>query len=222
MAIALVANTALRSTTNNNVTTAAIDTTGATLLVVVVADQAGVTTTLTDSKTNTWTGLTVRTETNAEVRIFYAANPTVGTGHTFTGTSTGGFPALAVLAFSGVATVSPFDVQNGVTQTTGTSVATGSITPTAANEVLVGGISLGAAGITVSSVTSPMILQANLASTANAYGVGSAYEIQTTATARNLTWVLSASSNAAAAIASFKEATAAASRLRPFMMQHSG
>jgi hypothetical protein len=215
---ALVASTAVLTTNNNTATTAAITTTGATLLVAVIADQAGVATTLTDSKTNSWTGLTTITGGNAEVRLYYAANPTVGTGHTFTATSTGAFPALAVLAFSGVALTSPFDVQSGAFDNNGSALtlAMGSITPGVANEVLVGGLCMGKAGVNIASVSTNFTLLDNFTATATAYGVASAYELQTTATARNLTWTTTVGgTNMAGAVASFKEPVGPATKAPP-------
>jgi hypothetical protein len=217
MPIAFVANTALRSTDNNNVTTPAMNTTGANFLVVVVADDQAVPMTLTDSKANTWTGLTSRVENFCQVQIFYATNPTVGSGHTFTATSTVAYPALAVLAFSGVATTSPFDVETGNTAFAFTTfLACGPLTPTAANEVLVGGINQSASSVTSISASAPFTTVDALPSTPAAYGVASAYEIQTTATTRDLTWSWTGnSSSAVVAIAAFKALAGPATKAPP-------
>jgi hypothetical protein len=48
-------------------------------------------------------------------RLYYAANPTVGSGHTFSYTGASNFSSIFVAAFSGVATSSPFDKENGAT-----------------------------------------------------------------------------------------------------------
>jgi hypothetical protein len=216
VAYALVANTSLGSTTSNNVTTASINTSGSTILFVIVADWVGAATTVTDSKTNTWNPRVNQAANDTQVQLYYAINPTVGSGHTFTGTSTGGFPALAVLAFSGGDTSAPFDVQSaGGAGGSVTSVAAGSLTPSAANDVLIAGSAMGTAGVTVSSVDAGFTLLDNLAATANAYGVASAYQIQTTATARNPTFTLSGSTNAAAVLNAFKEAVGAATKAPP-------
>lgn len=217
MPIALVAHTARLSTDNNNVTTVAINTTGANFLAVVVADDQAVATTLTDSKANTWTGLTTFQEDQSQVQLYYATNPTVGSGHTFTATSTLSYPGLAVLAFSGVATTSPFDVEKGSQAYAYTTFQnTGNMTPTAANEVLVGGISQDAAGVTGISASAPFTTADALVTTANAYGVASAYEIQTTATTRDLTWTFTGNPSSCAIVqAAFKALAGPATKAPP-------
>ena len=107
------AHTGAASANNNSVTTSAIDTTSADLIVVAVAwsvDEAPAT--VTDSKSNTWSGTTRYSGGsggNANIYLFYCVSPTVGSGHTFSFTDTGGFPAIAVVAVSGVNTGSPLD-----------------------------------------------------------------------------------------------------------------
>jgi hypothetical protein len=105
MSYALVAHTFQPSTDNNTITTGtALNTTGASLLVVGYSYFSGTTHVISDSKGNTWTNDAVFATNGggAECRISYCRNPTsVGTGHTFTDTTTGGFPCLYVAAFSG-------------------------------------------------------------------------------------------------------------------------
>src|SRR5258705_8700383 len=94
----------------NTSTTASLNTTGATLLVIHVGYLASIPPAISDSKGNTWVGLTIASTTvsNAD-RLYYVANPTVGTGHTFTFTGTGVLAEMVAAAFSGVITVAPFD-----------------------------------------------------------------------------------------------------------------
>ncbi len=102
MAFALVANAG-----SGSGTTSAVDTTGADLLVAAVAyfDGAG---TVTDSKGNTWTGLTPATPGSGRAcRLLYCVPTSVGGGHTFSTPS--GFGGLCVSAWSGVDTATPFD-----------------------------------------------------------------------------------------------------------------
>ncbi len=212
MAIAVIANTAAGSTTGDNVTTGAINTTGANFLVLVVAslDNTGVT--ISDSKANTWTPRTNRVGT-PDLQV-YDANATgtaiVGTGHTFTATSTAQMPALAVIAFSGVATAAIFDVENGTSFAGVASVQPGSVTPTVNNEVLVTGLSNDVAqlGPTIDTGFTRSDFVDFVATLTN--GVAMAYKIQTTAGAENPTWSWTFASNGAVSMATFKAAVAAA------------
>lgn len=210
MAYSLIANTGTGSVDGNTVTTAGINTTGANLLVVVLSDFDDGTTTLQDSRTNTWTGLTARRAADGtRVRIYYVASPSVGAAHTFTATKDTNqtFPGLCVAAFSGGHTA-PFDQQNGGTTAGATTLQTGSVTPSENNELLIAGISF------FSSDPATINSAFNIANALDVddFGGGSmgcalAYQIQTTATARNPTWTILTSA-AAAAIATFKESAA--------------
>ncbi len=143
MAIAVVSSVLLpRGVTG--ATSSSIDTTGATLLVMGLAGFQIVANsyTISDSKGNTWTPLTAKdtgAAHEARTQLFYVANPTVGTGHTFDWAYAGyGNATAAVIAFSDCLTVSPFDQQNGFgTNSEVSTVQPGSITPTEDNEVVV-------------------------------------------------------------------------------------
>lgn len=208
MAYSFTFETDARSTNNNSVTTSSTDTTGATLIVIACVHEAAGAVAPTDSKGNTWTALTRYKHASCGVDFYYCVNPTVGSGHTFTLSSTGDFPAIAVVGFSGAA-ASPFDGVNGSNGGT-TSTATGNLTPSE-NDCLV--VTAGGFNSTnTPSVSSPFSsnVTAALGGTANAYGIGLAYEIQTTATLRNATWT-SGAGGMAVTIAAFKAAAAAAS-----------
>lgn len=97
--MSLLAHTIKTATGGSGITSDAIDTTGATLLVAIVAGQTIESGTVTDSKGNTWTQLTVPDSSGTRLRLSYCLSPTVGTGHTFSTTST--FATLAVAAFDG-------------------------------------------------------------------------------------------------------------------------
>lgn len=108
-----------------SITTPAIDTTGADLLVVTYTrffDVGPAATPITDSKGNTWVASTAELGDPGGlgfVRQFHAANPIVGTGHTFTFTlAAAGFPSVAASAFSGVVLSSPLDKTASGTDTT--------------------------------------------------------------------------------------------------------
>jgi hypothetical protein len=127
---------------NGSQTSAGINTTGATLLVAAQSTAYNhnpcASGSVSDSKSNTWTAIQ---EYNAggsaggSVCIWYAANPTVGTGHTFS--SDGYYSTTFFAAFSGVAASTPLDVQTGATSTSAHAVNTGSVTPGANYEVCV-------------------------------------------------------------------------------------
>src|SRR5574341_912330 len=210
MAIALVVSTIkAASASTSSVTSDAVDTTGSSLLVVAVSSYAVVAVaTVTDSKSNTWTQLTTRTDPGANLSrqtLYYAQNPTVGTGHTFTASTspTASFPAIGVYAFSGTATTAVFDVENGNGADAVTSIQPGSVTPTQNNEVVVAAlcfessdtISIGS-GFTLSDQV-PWVVNVN-------FGLAIAYKIQTTAGAENPTWSWTTSDDIATAIATFK------------------
>lgn len=200
--IALISSTQVGSTNGTSVTTSGIDTTGATIIVINAVTLGGGTPT--DSKSNTWTALTAQTapvSTNRS-QLFYAVNPTVGTAHTFSLTAT--VPALSVLAFSGVVTSLPFDVQNGAAADTVTTLSTGSVTPSEDNEVVVSGLSIGG------SLASDYVIDNGFTATTyipvvggQHFGSGIAYKIQTTAAAVNPAWS-GTSASFACTIASFK------------------
>lgn len=98
--ISLVAHIGAASTNTNGFTTGVIDTTGASLIVLVLADNDG-SSALSDSRGNTWVSAVGPSGVGPRSRIFYATNPNVGAGHTFTVTASGKSPSLFVLAFSG-------------------------------------------------------------------------------------------------------------------------
>jgi len=207
MAFSLINHVVKQSTDTNGGTSSAIDTTGANLLILALADYALVTAgTVSDSKSNSWTGLTVQINAVQRIRLFYVINPIVGSGHTFTVTSTGGFPVWAVQAWSGAATTAPFDVQNGAANDTpGTTIATGSITPTQNDSLVVATMnseSPTTTSITVDSGMTDSDMVASVAATA--FGIEFSYKIQTASAAINPTFTTNATeNNHAAVIASF-------------------
>ncbi len=197
----------------NGFTTGAIDTTGADLIVLVTSWVDPFTPgTPTDSKGNSYTGLTTRTNTNDNaVRIWYKQAPIVGSGHTFTANGNGTYQTLCAMAFSGSVST-PFDVENGGPSSgTVTSLATGSITPTQDNELVIAAVSyddttsLSIGGSFTIADQGAFVLN-------NAVGGALAYLIQTTAAAANPTWSWTNSQKASAAIASFKAAAVGGSR----------
>jgi hypothetical protein len=208
--IALVAHISGNSNDTNGFTTGAIDTTGANFIVVGVHLGGGGTGALSDSKSNTWTGLTQYNSGNGfYVQLFYSESPTVGSGHTFSISGSANYPSLTMAAFSGVAS-SSFDVQNGNGIGFGHPISTGSVTPGQANELLIAALSYNVHS--AASIGSGFTLVENVFSPSFGYvESGLAYLIETTATAQNPSFSWGATdSQASAAIASFKAAAAAA------------
>lgn len=203
MAIAYVAG--VTGAGANATTSGAIDTTGANLLVMVQSFYTGGSApAASDSKSNTWTKLTEWGGAGTEAcAIWYAKNATVGSGHTFTGGATGAFTAFSVFSFSGCDTTAPFDLENGSTTVTNTTVQSGAITPSANNYLVVAGTMN--AGSVISSIDGGFsaIQKVDYAGGTNE-GCGASYLIQTTATTANPTWTHSVSTHLIAVIASFK------------------
>ncbi len=197
MAFTLLTHTAAQGTTAT-VTTAAIDTRGANLIIVVL-DEIGITT-LTDSASNTWS-TAASIAVNTTLRIFYVLNPTTSATHTFTQPSVASsFPGIAVACFSGAAAAAVADQVSTGTESTGTTHACGSLTPTVDGELII--YALGnnflTAAIDIGTIANVLPLISNVSE-----GVGLAYEIQATAAARNATWTISNSQTITIA-ASFK------------------
>lgn len=209
MAYTLVAHGIFGSPDKNGFTSSSLNTTGADLLVLGgLADNASYT--LTDSKGNS-----IATATGATTSIFgitssiyYVKAPTVGSGHTWTLTGTSGDFAFAVLAFSGSDQTAPLDQTNGTASSFGSTVQPGSITPGQANELLVtfciDGDDTNAFSVDSGFTIADQLLQVN----GGHKGLAIAYQIQTTATARNPTWTLGSGNLFGADIASFKLASA--------------
>jgi hypothetical protein len=198
MAYAYISSAGERSSSGSGFTTGSSTTSGD-LIVVTVAEATGTTSTVTDSKSNTYTALTTRAAANGQTTIYYCQAPTVGSSHTWSFTGSFTFPSIAMAWFSG-STTTPFDQQNGAGGST--SLATGSITPTQDNELII--VTMAWPGTQTMSVDSSVILAQNLPQASNGDGIGLGYLIQTSAAAINPTVTLSGSQFLAVAIASFK------------------
>lgn len=207
MTIALVVSVAKQGAVAG-VTTTAIDTTGCDLLVANIFFSHGAkpAALVTDSKSNTWTAATKRNSTDAANRFYWCQPTSVGSGHTFTVGPPNCFGGIIVLGFSGVKASSPLDQENGANSSSASSLATGSVTPTEDDELLI------YAATTSGNINSVDV--GTLEQTANGiggttYGGGVGYEIQTTATARNPSFSASVTNQMAASILTFKAEPAA-------------
>lgn len=207
MAIALIGTDSAGANNANHVTTPGFDTTGANLIVIgVTSDVGGGTPTPTDFYGNTWTALTQATTSGgARVRLFYCANPTVGTGHTVDLNSANTFPSLLVIALSGAKPSSPFDVENGNAFNTATAISPGIVTPSLDGEIVITllAVDVGATYAIDSSFVTP--IQVNFVNGQH-YGSALSYIIQTTAGAVTPNWSSWSATDCATVIATFKAA----------------
>lgn len=221
MAIAHVVNTRQSSSDGENVTTGAIDTTGANLIILTVSISPSSAFTISDNKTNTWTALTASSSSTVKCQLYYAENATVGSGHTFTCDSgSGAFPQIAVAAFSGAATSSVFDQQNGATAASA-PISTGSVTPSADNELLITGLSWAGGGV-VMAINSSFTITGQAPESGAAWGCALAYLLQGAAAATNPSWSASSGSpsNLATRIGTFKEPGAGGGSTQPPRSMH--
>ena len=213
MAYALITSTSKAAAVNTTVTTDAIDSSGGNFAVVNVGSYNAGTVVLTDSKSNTWNGLTnrVNVATGQTQRLFYTQGGTFGTNHTFKAEDLvlPIYPSIEVLIFSG-AVASPFDQEAGADGSGINTLATGSLTPSENNCLVVTGLghennSSGAVAASSPFDTNDIMV---------AYGAGTnegsgiSYEIQTSATARNPSWSITNNAGMAVTLAVFKAAAA--------------
>lgn len=167
----------------NGATTPAINTTASSGYFVSVVHDKNVAVTVSDSQSLTWHALTVQTSTLHKSRLYWATG-SGSSAHTFTVSGTASLAAICVQAYRNVA-ASPFDQENGGAAVgTVLDYATGSVTPSMNNEVLIA--CLGFDNIDTIAVDSSFIItnQVNFSTGVN-YGNALAYKIQTTAGAEN-------------------------------------
>lgn len=194
---------------NDTYSTGSIDTSPADLLVLTFADVFDDASPPTPSDTygNTWLEARDQSPFGQASRIFYAENPTVGTGHTATLTGTDQFGSGQLSAFSGAATSSVLDQTNENLSFGSASVQPGSVTPGEDGELIVVHFTfdVGTGGMPTadSGFVSPMYGDVGIGGTY--LGSGVSYLIQTAAGAVNPTLTrVSGSSNNYATIATFK------------------
>lgn len=221
MAVTLIGSgvSASSSDGGNSVTTGSYDTTGANFIVAIVsADSAATDYTVTDNKSNGNATQAVREPVAGLSAIWFWANPTVGSGHTFSVNKVTNkpFPAIDVYAFSGMATASVLDGTqvNSAFNAGTTSLATGSVTPSANGYLVIAG--LGSDGAILATIDSGFTTPVSLPFVGgNAYQLSSAYLIQGTAGAVNPLWQWVNSAGSCATIAVFKAAASGGTTLTP-------
>lgn len=205
MAIVFIAQ--VKGNGNDAFTTGSMDTSGASLLVATFTDI--VLPTITDTYSNTWVQAKRYFPFAYSSNIYYAWNPIVGAGHSFTFTATDQFGSGQVSAFSGVDTsANPLDQTNENLAFGSTTVTPGTVTPTTDGQLVVAHDAFDntSAMETVNGgFTSPAF--GDLGSGGVYVGSGTTYLIQTTAAAANPTLTLANAPNRYATIATFKAST---------------
>lgn len=191
----------------NGGTSAALASTGD-ILWLAVSTDSGVTLVagdISDSNSNTW--VLVGTTPNGgftRIHLFVAKNAVTGSGHTFTVTKASCYAAMCVFSASNSDTTSPTD-QTNAAGTTGTSIASGSVTPSVDDEIVISCLADDNGGaITDPSGFTHLDTQAHIGSTS--YGCSMAYKIQTTAGAENPSWTVASSTGITTAVGTFKSA----------------
>lgn len=196
------------STNGNDATTPALDTTGRDWAAVCVAWYGGGAITVSDSKSNTpWNALTQRTVgTPANVRWYWAALTSVGSGHTFNVTGSGIFPSIGVITASG-AHATPFDLESaGGGGDSITSAQPGNMTPNNDDSLIIAGLCCYAGSATAIDSGFTGAFQAYSAGNAMSLGIG--YLLQAGSPAAvNPAFTISSSSSATAAGGVFRPAT---------------
>lgn len=232
----VVASTVKGYTTNTNVTTDAINTTGATAIVACVGNDGtthNVSTTFSDSKSNTWTAAATASTADSQILTFYSLQPTVGSGHTFTfSNATANNPVLAVIAVSrNDAHYTGFDQSSAHTADGGN--AAGSLTPAATGEFLITCAHYSndiefyyndTSGTTAKGGNIPMFLNTIQTQDQNSQSrdMSLNYLYLSTASAVNSFWQSGGNNNAVAAILLNQGASTTTCRVGALMMQGVG
>lgn len=193
--------------TGTTATTSALNSTGANVgFVRVTYVNSGGDPTISDSNGHTWTQRKKQSSGADSVAIYSAPLSTVGAGHTATASLAGSFPDLSFAVFSGGAGFT-LDQVNGANGAATTTQATGSVTPTTPNQLIISAVGATVSTNTVASIDSGQTLYDTTAADGNNFAGGLAYEVQTTATTRNPVFTVTQSSTVFACIATFKVST---------------
>lgn len=129
-------------------TTSVVDTSGCNLIVVAVSNFND-SIALSDSKGNSYTGLTLQNQNGRSTQIFYCAAPVVGSGHTFTLSGGNYYGAQAYCLSGGHA--SPYHSENGQANgNSGSTIQPGAVTPAVNGSFIVASFSSIASNTNVS------------------------------------------------------------------------
>jgi hypothetical protein len=187
----------INSTALTTHTTAPFDSTGGNAIVVFASSHAGVTMTPSDSFNNTWTSIAgpTNTSTGFDLRsqIWYAKNPTVGPGQTFTlNLSAAQSLVISIFVLKGSNVSSPIDVLSAIGDDAGTqslNVASPNIATISADDTLIGFVKSSVAetftsgtGYTFESTASSNYLAAENKSVPTPATYGATFSLNTAAT----------------------------------------
>lgn len=166
---------------------------------------------VTDSQGNSPTFATQHATTTGGVRqclVFFVA-PVVGPGHTITVSGTGVYASIQCLAFSGAASSAVLGVESGASAQPALTINTGSITPGAATDLVISGLTFDANNGGTISVDSGLTIDSTVAySPGNWEGGSIAWLAPGSTSALNPQWNSGNTSNyIATGIATFKAAT---------------
>ena len=191
-------------------TTSPIDTTGASLLWIGLGNGNTGSTSVSDSKGNTWHTTTIYNRNGSTLfTMLYSydhggSSLSVGAGHTVT--VTGWDPGFAFVAYSGTLTSGdPYDQHNGA-NAGDNNIYTGSITPSANGALVLVGYNVWNA--TTTAIDSSFVLVDAIVNSSSSGNTGFAQLVQITAVPINAHLTLSWYRDAAVMIASFKPAAA--------------
>jgi hypothetical protein len=179
------------------------------LLVLFAGVYSGATnqiTAVTDSAGNAWTriGAFATAGHFSDGEMWYSANAG-STSSVTVRTSTATNMAVEVLEFSGVATTAPLDVSTGASNT-GTAASSGSVNPTATNDLVVGFVAGHANGQAISVTAPGYTTQPQQTTGASVASVITGYQVLTAASAPTFTGSFATSMYWAAGIATFRAA----------------
>lgn len=194
-------------------TSTAIDTTGANLIVVCLTGYTVLGAPPTDSESNTWTAaVNAQPSSNVESEIWYCYAPTTSASHTFSLPVGPTYMTMSVSAWSG-AQASPLDqTSSAIDNSSVTSGAAGSITPSANGALIIGSMCPENSSFAPTINDSFSIIES--VAVGASYSGASAYLVQVSAAAVNPTWSFSSSAYGVC-IASFLPTSGGGSGGRP-------
>lgn len=189
-------------------TSGSINTTGADFLLAAVVTENNKPITFSDSKSNAWRSVAVRTNDGQYAQFFYCfESPIVGTGHTITVSTASGANAAVFTAWSGrSATVDPLNYSTANSVGSGTTVQNMGFTPSSANQLVVTACMINLNETSISIDGGFTIIDTVNFSSGVSYGISMAYLVQTSAAAASPTWTRAGTTSGsfATAMASFR------------------
>jgi hypothetical protein len=178
------------------------------LLIVIARCGSIVSTTVTDTQGNTWHNLTYQSiSAFGSLQISWAIANATGANTVTVTPDASSTIRMAILEYSGNPTSSPVDAENNTQTGTSTAAAATSITPAAANELVIGAVVVNGSDTFTAGANFALVEQVPAAPSTK---LGVEEWIQTTATATTAPQTFGASNQWMAAIAVFKAAAAGA------------